>query len=241
MNERPRVLIVQHVGAEGPGRILDAIEGASASARVLRVDLGEPVPSSLDGFAGLVVMGGPMGVADVERLSHLRDELVLIERALRRGAPLLGVCLGSQLVAAALGARVYASGAKEIGWLDVRQTAAGRSDRAFAGVASRFRALHWHGDIFDLPHGATSLARSEQTEHQAFRAREGALGLLFHLEATPQQVAQMAAAFPDELQDAGVDAAALVASSDTFAAEVEPIARSVFGHWAAQLGSGTVT
>jgi GMP synthase (glutamine-hydrolysing) len=172
-----------------------------------------------------------MGVSDAERLPHLRDELLLIESALRRRAPVLGVCLGSQLLAAALGARVYASGRKEIGWLEVERT-----DPAFAGVPQRFRPLHWHGDIFDLPYGATSLARSAQTEHQAFRAREGALGLLFHLEATSAHVAQMAAAFPDELKYAGIDAAALVASSDSRAAEIEPIARGVFGRWAAQLG-----
>src|SRR5580658_516385 len=115
MSDRPRVLVLQHVSVEGPGKILDSLRAAGASHDIVRIDLGAPVPSKLDSFAGLVVMGGPMSVYEASRYPHVRDELGLIEDALRRGAPVLGVCLGSQLLAAALGARVYPSGRKEIG------------------------------------------------------------------------------------------------------------------------------
>lgn len=222
-------LVLQHVAVEGPGRIADA-----CATRVVRLDQGEPVPRDLGDARGLVVMGGPMGVHDHAAHPHLRDELVLIERALADGAPVLGVCLGSQLLAAALGARVYPADRLELGWLPVT-LAAGASDDPLLGAAPpAFTALHWHGDVFDLPAGATPLASSALTEHQAFRHGR-AWGLLFHLEATAAQVRAMTAAFPDDLARAGVDPAKLVAAADALAARLEPVATGVFSRWAAQL------
>jgi|SRR5580692_2514150 GMP synthase (glutamine-hydrolysing) len=235
MKDRPRVLILQHVSVEGPGKILDSLRAAGASYDIVRIDRGAPVPSTLERCAGLVVMGGPMSVYEASQYPHLRGELALIEDALRRRAPVLGVCLGSQLLAAALGARVYPSGTKEIGWFDVQLTAAGRSDPAFADSTDPFRALHWHGDVFDLPPGATSLARSAVTEHQAFRVAGNSLGLLFHLEVTRGHVANMAEAFAEELQGASVDRELLVRESG-FADALAPVASRVFADWAAALG-----
>jgi GMP synthase (glutamine-hydrolysing) len=159
----------------------------------------------------------------------------LIEEALRDRAPVLGICLGSQLLASALGARVYAAGRKELGWFDVHLTEGGRSDPAFAGTADPFRALHWHGDVFDLPRGAVSLARSDLTEHQAFRIADHSLGLLFHLEASAPHVADMADAFPGELEGASVERATLLEESSRFAPLLDPIASSVFEGWAASV------
>jgi GMP synthase (glutamine-hydrolysing) len=235
MAERPEVLILQHVAVEGPGLLLDVLEAAGAATHTLRVDRGMAVPRTLAGYAGLVVMGGPMGVYETDAYPHLRDELALIEDALRRSAPTIGICLGSQLLAAALGARVEPGSHKEIGWLDVRLSDAGQSDAAFAGCPRVFRPLHWHGDVFELPPGAVSLARSELTPHQVFRAAPSALGLLFHLEARPAQVGAMAETFAQELASAGVDAAGLIATSAESAARIEPVAKQVFGHWAAAL------
>lgn len=235
MGERPEVLIVQHVAVEGPGLLLDVVEARGAGAHTVRVDRGMPVPRSLGHHAGLIVMGGPMGVYETAQHPHLRDELALIEDALGRGAPLIGICLGSQLLAAALGARVEPGERKEIGWFDVHLSAAGRSDAAFEACPPLFQPLHWHGDVFELPPGAVSLARSALTTHQAFRAGSNALGLLFHLEARPAQVAEMAALFADELAAAQVDGAALIAASAEAAARAEPIAKQVFGSWASGL------
>jgi GMP synthase (glutamine-hydrolysing) len=236
MKERTKVLILQHISVEGPGRILDALDSLGTSSEIRRVDLGAPVPSTLGPFKGLVVMGGPMSVYEASQYPHLRRELGLIEEALRQRAPILGICLGSQLLAMALGARVYASGRKEVGWYDVHLTDAGRFDAAFEGVADPFRALHWHGDVFDLPHGAVSLARSGLTEHQAFRAADQALGLLFHLEVTPTHVANMAEAFAAELEEAGIDRTDLLKKSDDLTRDLEPVASHVFRQWAAALG-----
>ena len=145
-----------------------------------------------------------MGVYEADRYSHLRDELRLIEAALHAQVPIIGVCLGSQLLAAALGARVYPAPQKEIGWYDVYLREAARTDRLWRGVAPTFTPLHWHGDVFDLPAGAVALASSALTEHQAFRYGDGAYGLLFHLEMGRRQIAAMVETFRDEVVGAGV-------------------------------------
>jgi GMP synthase (glutamine-hydrolysing) len=236
MKDQTEVLILQHVSVEGPGRIRDALESVGASSEIRRVDLGAPVPKTLGPFAGLVVMGGPMSVYESSQYPHLRSEILLMEEALRRRAPVLGICLGSQLLASALGARVYASGRKELGWYDVHLSEAGQSDPGFADAPNPFRALHWHGDVFDLPPGAVSLARSALTEHQAFRAADNALGLLFHLEVSAADVSAMAEAFAPELEEARIDRADLVKMSERFARDIEAVASRVFTHWAASLG-----
>lgn len=141
------VLVLQHVACEGPSAIGDALQRRGVPLRIVHAYAGEPIPATLAAEGALVVMGGPMGVYDADRYPHLRDELRLIEDALRRGRPVLGVCLGSQLLATALGARVYPSGGKEIGWYRVDLTDAATSDGLFHGVPRCFTALHWHGDV----------------------------------------------------------------------------------------------
>lgn len=196
-----RVLVLQHIAVEGPGHLRAALERHGLHLDLVRVDLGQPVPDDLEAEA-LVVLGGPMGVADVDRLPHLADELRLLERALTVNLPTLGICLGSQLLAHALGARVQPSGGLELGWHAVELTPAGRTDAVFRVLPARLHALHWHGDVFSVPPGSAALARSAATPAQAFRHGR-ALGLLFHLEADGAQVAAMASAFPEEVERAG--------------------------------------
>jgi GMP synthase (glutamine-hydrolysing) len=224
-------LVLRHAACEGAGAIGEALRARGLALREVLLHEGAPVPADLAGVAALVVMGGPMSVYEQERHPHLRGELALVERALREQVPVLGVCLGSQLLAAALGARV-APGAPEIGWLAVTLRDGHADDPLFAGVRSPFRALSWHGDVFDLPRGAAPLARTAQTEHQAFRWGASAWGLLFHLEADAAQARAMSAAFPDELARARVDADALARASDAHAAEARAVGEIVFGRFA---------
>ena len=231
----PVVRVLQHIGPEGPGFIADALMRADIDLAVTRPDLGEPVPTRLDGESGLLVMGGPMGVYEVDEYPYLADEQRLIEHALREQKPVLGVCLGSQLLAATLGARVAPGPRKEIGWFEVTAADVAAKDPLLGRAPSKFVALHWHGDVFDLPSGAVSLARSALTVHQAFRYGGHAHGLLFHLEAKPDQVEKMAAQFADELAAEGVDAAALLAQTPACTQAAEEVARAVFGAWAASL------
>jgi GMP synthase (glutamine-hydrolysing) len=226
------VLVLQHVACEGPGAIGGVLQRHGVRLRIVHAYAGESVPATLAPARALVVMGGPMGVYEADRYPHLRDELRLIEHALHRSAPVLGVCLGSQLLAAALGARVYPSGGKEIGWYRVDLTDAATSDGLFGGLPRSFTALHWHGDIFDLPSGAVRLAASAMTERQAFRYGDDAYGLLFHLEASRPQLEQMVTAFADEIAVAQVSADDILGRASAHLEALDAIGALVFDRFA---------
>jgi len=226
------VLVLQHVAAETAGRIGDAVAAAGHTLRVVRTFAGEPVPKSLDAVAGLVVMGGPMGVYERDQFPSLHDELRLIEQALRAERPMLGVCLGSQLLAHALGADVRPGPAKEIGWYRLTLHQAAAADLMLSGAPRAFTAFHWHGDVFDLPAGAVGLARSAQTSWQGFRYGPNAWGLLFHMEVTEPLVAAMVQAFPDELAGAGLQGREILAQAAAHLPTLERIARGAFARWA---------
>jgi len=177
LDERPTLLAVQHVPWEGPHRILDACGGLHV--KTVKPLAGQPLPAH-DEVAGAVFMGGPMNVDEVERFPALAAEREWLAEAVERGMPVLGVCLGAQLLARALGAEVRAGERPEIGFALVEVTDPG--DPLLGGLAPRTEVLHWHGDVFDLPDGAAHLASSERTACQAFRAGN-AWGVLFHPEA----------------------------------------------------------
>jgi GMP synthase (glutamine-hydrolysing) len=174
---RPTLLAIQHVPWEGPHRILDACD----ALHVLTVKplAGRSLPAHEE-VAGAVVMGGPMNVDEVERFPALATEREWLAEAVRRELPVLGVCLGAQLLARALGAEVRAGEGPEIGFAAVEVSAP--DDPLLGGLAPSTDVLHWHADVFDLPDGAQPLASSARTEHQAFRAGS-AWGVLFHPEA----------------------------------------------------------
>ncbi len=230
------VLVLQHVAPETAGRIGDAVTAAGHSLRVVRTFAGEPVPESLERVAGLVVMGGSMGVYECDRFPFLRDELRLIEQALRSERPLLGVCLGSQLLAHALGADVRPGSAKEIGWHGLTLSEAAATDLLLSGAPRAFTGFHWHGDVFDLPAGAVGLARSAQTACQALRYGPNAWGLLFHMEVTESMVAAMVRAFPDELAAAGLEGREILANTAANLPTLERIGIAAFARFAKLLG-----
>jgi GMP synthase (glutamine-hydrolysing) len=230
----PNVLILQHVRPEPPGTIADALDDAGVSHRTVEIHRDDPVPDTLDSD-GLVVMGGPMGVNDIDARPHLSREIDLIEQALRDERPLLGVCLGSQLLAHVLGADVRPGPQKEIGWGEVTLTDVAADDPLFRGVDDPFTAFHWHGDVFDLPEGAQALARSEQTALQAFRYSNAAYGLLCHLEVTPEIVSGMTEAFREELNKEGLEGAAIREGAITYGSSLRATAETVFGRWAARI------
>ncbi|HEY0390287.1 MAG TPA: type 1 glutamine amidotransferase [Solirubrobacterales bacterium] len=177
MDDRPTLLAIQHVPWETPHRILDACGGLDV--RTIKPLAGQALPDH-DEVSGAVVMGGPMGVDETDRHPELAMEREWLEEALRRDLPLLGICLGAQLLAHALGAEVKPGEGAEIGWAPVEIL--DPVDPVLGALAPSTTVLHWHGEVFDLPDGARSLARSAQTEHQAFR-HGNAWGALFHPEA----------------------------------------------------------
>lgn len=230
-----RALILRHVDVEGPGRIASALAEAGISSEVVATGRGEALPDDLTPFSALVVMGGPMGVYEEDTHPFLREERRLIREALAKEIPTLGVCLGSQLLAAALGAEVRPSGGWELGFHDVRLREGAARDPLFREVPATFAPLHWHGDVFDLPEGAISLASSQQTEHQAFRYGDFAWGLLFHLEATAEHVRAMANAFPHDVHRANLEPSRLLAMAEASEAALDAIASHVFGAFAARI------
>jgi len=227
-----RVVALQHAPGESPYLVGEALALAGIDVRVVRIDLGEPVPEAVDG-AGLLVMGGPQSV--YQSHDFIPREIALLRAAHQHGLPTLGICLGSQLLAAALGAAVRPGvPPKEIGWYDVTLEEGAQHDALLGPAPQRFRAFHWHGDVFDLPAGATALARSQRTAVQAFRHAR-AWGLLFHLEVTAAAVDSFAAAFPDELTSAGGSPAALREGTRLHGAALERLGRATFARWAALL------
>jgi GMP synthase (glutamine-hydrolysing) len=159
----------------------------------------------------------------------------LIENALKAGRPVLGVCLGSQLLAAALGANVRCAAHKEIGWYPVTLRPEAKDDRLLRSLPEKFVACHWHSDMFDLPSGAVALASSELTELQAFRYGGNAWGLLFHAEMTQRIVAALVSEFGEGLKRVGIDGDEILASTPRHLADLRKIAETIFGRWAAPI------
>ena len=228
------VLVLQHHPCETPGLVEEALTGCGLTARVVRSWEGDEVPRRMQGYAGLVVLGGPMSVYEQARYPWMADELHLIDRAVKDEAPLLGICLGSQMLATVLGGQVRRGEQPEIGWHEVRLAELAAADDVWgaAGV-DRFTAFHWHGDIYDVPPGAEPLASSAMTACQAFVHGRRAYGVLFHMEVTRRTVADMVSAFDDEVRAAGLDGAAILEDAGAHLHDLQHVGRPVLQSWAA--------
>ena len=176
-----RWVVLQHVAWEGPGLIASVARDRGLAVEIHRLDLTPAIPGSED-LDGLVVMGGPMGAYETEKYPFLEQECALISEMTRNRRPVLGVCLGAQLLAKSLGARVFPGLASEIGFGSVFLSPEARDDSVFAALGTEIPVFHWHGDSFDLPTGAILLASSSMYPHQAFRFGQCAYALQFHLE-----------------------------------------------------------
>jgi GMP synthase-like glutamine amidotransferase len=193
-------LVIQHVEPERAFAIGDALAAAGVEVDVRRAFAGDPLPSEAEGLDGLVVMGGPMSAASDKGFPSRPAELALIADAVARGVPTLGVCLGAQLLAAALGAAVYPGPAgPEIGWGPVETLSECGDDPLFAGIGAEVTVLQWHGDTFDLPAGGRRLMRNGVYANQAFRVGDAAWGLQFHVEVDIDAVEGFLAAFGEDV------------------------------------------
>ena len=180
-----------------------------------------------------VVLGGPIGVYEIDRYPFLRTELSALERRLATGRPTLGICLGAQLMAAALGARVYPGGRKEIGWGEVQLTEAGLAS-SLAHLADQ-PVLHWHGDTFDLPPGAVRLAGTDLYENQAFSLGHHALALQFHAEADYRRIEQWLIGHTGELSAAGIDIPDLRVRSQRLGPGLQVAGEKLLADWLGRL------
>jgi GMP synthase (glutamine-hydrolysing) len=226
------VIVVQHEPGEGPGALLPALKAAALQARLVRTWIEEPMPAVPGAASGVVVLGGGASAVPDRRPAALEAEIALLRASCQAGLPVLGLCLGGQLLAAALGAEVARAPRREVGFLRVRLSEAAGDDALFAGLPVSFVAFHFHEDEFALPAGATALASSTQTPVQAFRAGS-AWGIQFHPEVTQAELSAMVASAPQDLRDAGADPVELLEAGARELPRMESWRGPLFARWAA--------
>ena len=183
-----KLLVLQHVPHELLGTLNPLLKRSGFRIRYVNFARHPDAQPSLDGYDGLVVLGGPMSVNDAHRLQHLTAEMNLIEQAMKRNLPVLGICLGAQLIAKTLGAAVYPNQEKEIGWYDVSPTDHAQSDPLLAAFAASEKIFQWHGETFEIPKTTLHLAFSSLCANQAFRCGANVYGFQFHLEVDERMI-----------------------------------------------------
>ena len=177
-----RLLVFQHVPYEILGNLDPMLRNAGFRIRYVNFGRQPDAQPDVAKYDGLIVLGGPMNCDQSDRHPHLATEIELIRQSINAGKPILGICLGAQLIARALGARVAPNRPKEIGWYELKPTTAGQTDPLFAHFNASQMIFQWHGDMFDIPRGAIHLATSPDCRNQAFRYNDNVYALQFHLE-----------------------------------------------------------
>jgi GMP synthase (glutamine-hydrolysing) len=204
-----KIDVFQHVPHENLGSFEATLLEEGVEVRYIhsyRQDLNQLKLSEREGLSGVIVLGGPMSANDGEELPFIREELRLIEEAMKLELPFLGVCLGSQLLAKALGKRVYRGEAKEIGWYPLWMRPEAKTDPLFGDFPNKLEMFQWHGETFELPYGSTLLASSQLYLHQAFRYGKAAYGVQFHAEMTPEMISEWEREGREEIARAGLKA-----------------------------------
>jgi GMP synthase (glutamine-hydrolysing) len=229
------ILALRHVPHEGLGLLADLFGERGLAYEVL--DMPGHSSHSFDPgqWVGLVVLGGPMNVDETDRYPFLADEVRWIEQSVAAGLPVLGICLGAQLLAKASGSRVYPNAVKEIGWYQIEWTREAADDAVLDGCQPSSYVFQWHGDTFDLPPGASLLATSALCRNQAFRVAHTAYGLQFHIEVTAPIIAE----WLDEPGNCGelagldyIDPQAILAATSARLPAMTELGRTVLGRWA---------
>ena len=195
-----RIHYLQHVPFESPGVIETWAKSNDHKLTGTKLFASEvlPAPKNLD---ALIVMGGPMGVGDEKEYPWLRDEKILIKQCIDQHNKVLGICLGAQLIAEVLGAKVQPMLEKEIGWFPVYWTRQAREHSPLDFLPAEQMVFHWHGDVFYTPENAINLATSKGCENQAFFIDDHVLGLQFHLEMTPEGLSELISSSRNELKE----------------------------------------
>jgi GMP synthase (glutamine-hydrolysing) len=235
-----RILVFQHVAAEPLGTLDPLIRRRGHRIRFVNFERQPDAQPSMERYNGLIVLGGPMNVEEQARRPHLRTELEVIDQALAQGKPVLGICLGAQLLAHALGAAVVRNRQPEIGWYDLEANAQGLADPVLSGLGGRSQVFQWHSRTFQLPHGATHLASTTTCTNQAFRYASNTYGFQFHLEMDQALIERWIGLphYHAELVAAGLGQDADAIRSRTPAAMVgmSAAANDVFGRFLDQIG-----
>jgi len=236
----PEVLIIQHAGCEPIGTIGQVFDQNSISQHTVRTDLGDTIPTTISSFDGIVIMGGSMGVYEQDIYPFLTDEINLIKSAVAANIPVLGICLGGQLVSAALGGKVYKGEKKEIGWHPIYITPAATDDPLFSKLETfktafspNFVGFSWHGDYFTLPTDAVLLAYSDMCECHAIRYGTNVYALQFHPEISPETVKTWLEEFAEDFASSGLDSKDLLEDTTRFADAQRQAALEIGRRWLA--------
>jgi len=195
------ILCIKHIDIEGPGTLGDYLRERDFHVHEINLAAGDHLPSDLSNLDAVISLGGPMNVYEEQKYPFLAEEDVFLKDVIKEGIPLLGICLGAQLVAKASGAAIRKSPVKEVGFTEVLLTDEGSRDALFRGLSKTLNVFQWHEDTFDLPPGACLLAAGPDCYQQAFRVGRAAYGIQFHLEVTHVDIGLWARAYcrlPDE-------------------------------------------
>jgi len=230
-----RVLFIQHGAPDKPGLLAEVLAAHHIALDVVHPYLDQPVPIALDAYHGLALGGGAQSAFQTSEFPYLADECQLIQATLQAGKPVIGLCLGAQLLATALGAQVIKNTQKEIGILPVHFHPAAQEDALFCNLPPTMPVTHWHSDTFALPGDAVGLAWSDLTSQQLFRWGGNAYGLQFHLEMTPEILEEMIVDSEDYLAGQGVDTALFLSEGRSLLPGIRDAAWKVFSRWAALL------
>lgn len=241
IQRRRSAVALRHVAFEDLGLLAPVMEREGWDVSFCEAAVDDLLHNSIKNANLLVVLGGPIGAYETDAYPFLKSEIALIEHRLSRELPTLGICLGSQLMAKALGSRVFAGPVKEIGWGRVELTSEGASSCLNTLQEADAVVLHWHGDSFDLPKGAQRLASNAHYENQAFAYGRNALALQFHLEADPRQLEEWYVGHAVELAAAKVSVADLRATTSKFASSLGSRADQVFARWLRDIGQRAQT
>ncbi len=225
------IRIFRHIAHEGPGYLGTFLSQRQIPFDIIEVDRGATIPQSLDDTAGLVFMGGPMSVND--DLPWIDAELALIRQAVARKMPILGHCLGGQLICKALGGTISTNHTKEIGWLEVEQQHNPQAQMWLAGLPARFELFHWHGETFSIPAQATNILKSDHCDHQAF-VFDNVLAMQCHLEMTTELVPLWADCNADEIAHPSTTVqskATMMEDLDRRIARLQRVADQLYSRW----------
>jgi len=179
-----KVLVFQHVAYEPLGVLDPMLRDAKHRIKYVNFYRHPTAQPNLKGYQALIVLGGPMNVDEIEQYPHLKTEIDVIQQAIKKDIPILGICLGAQLIAHALGANVYKADGLEVGWYDLKKNSAGQDDKLIKHFKDSEKLFQWHGRTYDTPKNAVNLLSTEMCPNQAFRYGDKVYGLQFHLEVT---------------------------------------------------------
>ena len=223
-----KILVLQHIEVETPGIILDLMKTKKLEYDCININEKSNAynPTNYD---ALIIMGGPMSVNDKEKYSFIKKEIELVKNYIKNNKPILGICLGSQIIASALGSKIYKNSKMELGWHNVNLL--GSDDYLFKGIDDQFLAFHWHGDVFSLPNKSKKLASSNLTKLQAFNYNNNRYGLLFHLEINEQIINNLVDLFENDLIQESLKKEIVLNNLKKNLTEVNNTGRIIFNRW----------